>query len=72
MLTEYPAADLQKVSYLIDDIRTGKIEPVVRKIRSSQYGLGVILINRLLKDLLDLGMIERDKRNSYKLRITEH
>lgn len=55
------------VRVLIQDIRSGKVDPVIRRIRASHYGLGLPAIKLLLSRLLDLGIIEKHKRNSYRL-----
>ncbi|PHS00153.1 MAG: hypothetical protein COA78_24195 [Blastopirellula sp.] len=52
---------------LVSDIMTGKIPPVLRKIQSANYGIEIDITRNLLKELLQAGIIKKDKRNSYKL-----
>ena len=49
------------------DIMTGEMPPVLRKIKAAKYGIEIDITRNLLKKLHNAGMLERDKRNSYKL-----
>lgn len=52
---------------LMTDIMTGEMPPVLRKIQAAKYGIEIDITRNLLKKLHNAGMLERDKRNSYKL-----
>jgi hypothetical protein len=57
----------QKVAQLKSDILHGRIPPVLRKIKAAHYGLELDLERQILRNLFDAGILEQDKRNSYKL-----
>ena len=57
----------QAVAQLTEDILKGKMPPVLRKIKAAHYGLDIDAIRRILKSLRSVGILEDDKRNSYKL-----
>ena len=57
----------QAAARLTEDILKGRIPPVLRRIRAARYGLDIDAIRRILKDLYDAGVLEADKRRSYKL-----
>ena len=50
------------------DILDGKVAPVIRQILSAKYGLGIQSIQAVLYQLLEAGLIEQDKKNSYRLK----
>ena len=52
---------------LISDILRGKMPPVLRKIQSAKYGIDIDVTRTLLVELHGAGLLEKDKRNSYKL-----
>ena len=52
---------------LANDILKGNVPPVLRRIRAADYGLDIDVIRQVLKGLYDAGVLEADKRNSYKL-----
>ena len=57
----------QMKARLTDDILKGNTPPVLRRIRAADYGLGIDVIRQVLKGLYAVGVLEADKRNSYKL-----
>lgn len=57
----------QSVGRLVSDILSGKIQPVLRKIQSAKYGIEINHTRKLLKNLYEAGILEKDKRNSFKL-----
>ncbi len=57
-----------KKERLISDIKTGKISPVVRRIKSASYGLSLDDVRSILATLYNEGVLKKDKRNSYKLK----
>ncbi|BFM18704.1 hypothetical protein R50073_48870 (plasmid) [Maricurvus nonylphenolicus] len=57
----------QKLAILTSDILSGKIPPVLRTIKSASYGLNLDQIRTVLSDLHSAGILDTDKRNSYKL-----
>lgn len=57
----------QAVAQLTEDILKGKMPPVLRKIKATHYGLDIDAIRRTLKSLRSVGILDDDKRNSYKL-----
>tara|TARA_R110002096_G_scaffold433113_1_gene651236 strand:- start:295 stop:753 length:459 start_codon:yes stop_codon:yes gene_type:complete len=59
--------ECQAVAQLTEDILKGKIPPVLRKIKAAHYGMDIDAIRRILKSLRSAGILEDDKRNSYKL-----
>lgn len=64
---EYEAEVKQKVARLTSDILQGRIPPVLRKIKAAHYDLDLDVVRQVLRSLLDSGILEQDKRNSYKL-----
>ena len=52
---------------LFNDIESGEIDPVIRKIRSAGYGLSIEAIKEVLRDLHRQRIIRKDKRNSFKM-----
>ena len=65
---EYEIEVKQKVAQLTSDILQGRIPPVLRKIKAAHYDLDLDVVRHVLRNLLDSGILEQDKRNSYKLR----
>ena len=57
----------QMKARLTDDILKGNTLPVLRRIRAADYGLDIDIIRQVLKGLYTAGVLEADKRNSYKL-----
>ena len=57
----------QMKARLTDDILKGNTLPVLRRIRAADYGLDIDVIRQVLKGLYTAGVLEADKRNSYKL-----
>ena len=57
----------QMKARLTDDILKGSTLPVLRRIKAADYGLGIDVIRQVLKGLYTAGVLEADKRNSYKL-----
>jgi hypothetical protein len=57
----------QAIARLTADILKGHIVPVLRKIKVAKYGLNIDDIRQVLKGLFAIGVLENDKRNSYKL-----
>lgn len=57
----------QKLAQLTFDILNGKIRPVLRTIKSADYGLSLDQIRAELRGLHAVGILETDIRNSYKL-----
>ncbi|WP_427979223.1 hypothetical protein, partial [Agarivorans sp.] len=57
----------QMKARLIYDILKGNTPPVLRRIKAADYGLGIDVIRQILKGLYTVGVLETDKRNSYKL-----
>ncbi|WP_159931082.1 hypothetical protein [Oceanicoccus sp. KOV_DT_Chl] len=57
----------QMKAQLTDDIIKGNISPVLRRIKSANYGLDIDAVRQVLKGLYTAGVLEADKRNSYKL-----
>ncbi|WP_339672426.1 hypothetical protein [Dasania marina] len=57
----------QAIARLTADILKGHIAPVLRKIKAADYRLNIDVIRQVLKGLHALGVLEDDKRNSYKL-----
>ena len=57
----------QKLARLTFDIQNGKIRPVLRVIKSADYGLSLDQIRAVLRDLHSAGILDTDIRNSYKL-----
>lgn len=57
----------QMKARLTDDIIKGNTPPVLRKILAADYGLGIDVIRQVLRGLYAAGILEADKRNSYKL-----
>ena len=55
---------------LTDDILKGNTPPVLRRIKAADYGLGIDVIREVLKGLYAAGVLEGDKRNSYKLAVS--
>ena len=64
---EYEIKVKQKVAQLTSDILQGRIPPVLRKIKAAHYDLDLDVVRHELRNLLDSGILEQDKRNSYKL-----
>mgnify|MGYP003626395041 CR=1 FL=1 len=64
---EYEIEVKQKVAQLTSDILQGRIPPVLRKIKAAHYDLDLDVVRQVLRNLLDSGILEQDKRNSYKL-----
>ena len=56
----------QRLAKLTFDLLNGKIRPVLRTIRSADYGLNLDQIRVLLRDLYATGILDTDIRNSYK------
>ena len=52
---------------LTGDILNGRIPPVLRTIKSAHYGLDIGIIREVLRSLRFAGILEDDKRNSFKL-----
>ena len=65
---EYEIEVKKKVAQLTSDILQGRIPPVLRKIKAAHYDLDLDVVRHVLRNLLDSGILEQDKRNSYKLR----
>lgn len=57
-----------KMKGLVRDILSGKTPPILRKIKYQRYGVSVEEVRRLLSFLHYTGLLEKDKRNSYKLK----
>ncbi|MAZ86138.1 MAG: hypothetical protein CL693_00630 [Cellvibrionaceae bacterium] len=57
----------QKVAQLTSDILQSRIPPVLRKIKAAHYDLDLDVVRQVLRNLFDAGILEQDKRNSYKL-----
>lgn len=57
----------QKLAELTFDILNGKVRPVLRVIKSADYGLSLDQIRAVLRDLHSAGILDSDIRNSYKL-----
>lgn len=57
----------QKLAQLTFDILSGKIRPVLRAIKSADYGLSLDQVRAVLRDLHATGILDTDIRNSYKL-----
>lgn len=57
----------QAVVQLTENILKGKTPSVLRKIKAAYYVLDIDAIRRVLKSLRSVGILEDDKRNSYKL-----
>jgi len=57
----------QSIAQLTNDILLGRVQPVLRKIRAARYGLDIDIIRQVLRGLHSAGVLEADKRNSYKL-----
>ena len=55
------------IAQLTEDILKGRTLPVIRRIRAAGYALDVDVIRQVLRGLYDVGILEADKRNSYKL-----
>ena len=64
---EYEIEVKQKVAQLTSDILQGRIPPVLRKIKAAHYDLDLDVVRQVLRNLFDSGILEQDKRNSYKL-----
>jgi hypothetical protein len=64
---EYEIEVKKKVAQLTSDILQGRIPPVLRKIKAAHYDLDLDVVRQVLRNLLDSGILEQDKRNSYKL-----
>ena len=64
---EYEVEVKQKVAQLTSDILQGRIPPVLRKIKAAHYDLDLDVVRQVLRNLFDSGILEQDKRNSYKL-----
>lgn len=64
---EYEIEVKQKVAQLTSDILHGRIPPVLRKIKAAHYDLDLDVVRQVLRNLFDSGILEQDKRNSYKL-----
>ncbi len=64
---EYEIEVKKKVVQLTSDILQGRIPPVLRKIKAAHYDLDLDVVRQVLRNLLDSGILEQDKRNSYKL-----
>lgn len=64
---EYEIEVKKKVAQLTSDILQGRIPPVLRKIKAAHYDLDLDVVRQALRNLLDSGILEQDKRNSYKL-----
>lgn len=60
-------SDQNDVGELISDILSGKVPPVLRKIVAAKYGCENYIVRNTLKHLYESGLLEKDKRNSYKL-----
>ncbi len=58
----------QKSARLSQDIVDGRVKPVIRRIKASNYGLDFDEIKLVLARLYSAGLIEQDARSSYKLR----
>lgn len=58
----------QRATRLSHDIVNGRIRPVIRQIKASDYGLDFDEIKLVLANLYRSGLIEQDARNSYKLK----
>ena len=59
----------QTIIRLTCDILSGQMPPVVRKIKTAKYGLQLSIIQQLLKNLHQIGLLEQGKRNSYSLSV---
>ena len=57
----------QTIAQLTEDILKGRTLPVLRRIRAAGYALEIDVIRQVLSGLYDVGILEADKRNSYKL-----
>ena len=57
----------QTIAQLTEDILKGRTPPVIRRIRAAGYALDVDAIRQVLNGLYEVGILEADKRNSYKL-----
>ena len=64
---EYEIEVKQTVTQLTSDILQGRIPPVLRKIKAAHYDLDLDVVRQVLRNLFDSGILEQDKRNSYKL-----
>ena len=60
-------ASRRSITRLTHDIVTGVMPPVLRRIRVADYALDVDVIRDILNSLYVAGVIETDKRNSFKL-----
>ena len=58
----------EKVARLSEDIVTGRVQPVVRRIKAAHYGLDLDEVRQVLANLYSVGLIEQGARNSYKLK----
>ena len=65
--SEYGIRVKRKVAQLTSDILQGRIPPVLRKIKAAHYDLDLDVVRQVLRNLFDSGILEQDKRNSYKL-----
>jgi hypothetical protein len=65
--SEYEVEVKQKVAQLTSDILQDRIPPVLRKIKAAHYDLDLDVVRQVLRNLYDSGILEQDKRNSYKL-----
>jgi len=60
-------AQQQAILQLTRDILEGRIPPVLRTIKAARYGLDLDIIREVLRSLRFTGILEDDKRNSFKL-----
>lgn len=64
---EYDIEVKQRVAQLTSDILQSRIPPVLRRIKAAHYDLDLDVVRQVLRSLFDSGILEQDKRNSYKL-----
>ncbi|MEE8058262.1 MAG: hypothetical protein V3T17_10565 [Pseudomonadales bacterium] len=64
---DYDEGLRQKVVELSRDIINGTTPPVLRKIRAAHYGLDIDVIRSILNNLYLAGVLDTDKRKSFKL-----
>lgn len=65
--SEYEIEVKQNIAQLTSDILQSRIPPVLRKIKAAHYDLDLDVVRQVLRNLFDSGILEQDKRNSYKL-----
>ena len=65
--TDKGEGDREKSAQLIFDILNRQLPPVLRTIKSADYGLSLDQIRQVLRDLHAAGILETGIRNSYKL-----